>query len=205
MENLRLYFKILRLILGGKEPIVELFFKNKKVLDIGCGWGDFLIKDPQNFIGVDINEELLERARERGLKVAKFNAQKLPFPDEEFDGVYCNNVIEHLFPEEAYKMFQETERVLKPGGIFIVGSLCPGKRVWDAFSHIRPYSPNSISELISEEHQETFATLNKFVIEFILYKGIYVKNVFPRIILWVGAVIFPFLRRDWIVVLKKQA
>lgn len=205
MKNLRLYFKIVRLILEGKEPIVEIFFKNKKVLDIGCGWGDFLVKDPQNFIGVDINEELLEKARERGLKVVKFNVKNLPFSDEEFDGVYCNNVIEHLFPEEAYKIFQETERVLKGGGIFIIGTEWPSQRIWDTFSHIRPYSPKSIVKLISEQHQETFVTLNKFVIKFVLYKGIYVKNVFLRVILWAGAVIFPFLRRDWIVVLKKQA
>lgn len=203
MKNLRLYFKILHLVLEGKEPIVEIFLKNKKVLDIGCGWGDFLIKDPQNFIGVDINEELLEKARKRGLKVVNCDVKNLPFSNEEFDGVYCSNIIEHLSPEDNYKMFKEAERVLKVDGFFIVSTAWPSQRIWDGFSHIRPYSPKSIAKLISEQHQETFVTLNKFVIKFVLYKGIYVKNVFLRIILWGLAVIFPFLRRAWVMILKK--
>src|SRR3989338_8006878 len=157
MKNLGIYIKMFKLLLQKKELVVELFLKNKKVLDIGCGQGDFLAKDPKNFIGIDINDELMAKAASRGFNVLKAEATKLPFLDKSFEGVYCLNVIEHLFPDDAYKMFLEVERVLSPGGLFIIGTEWPSHRIWDTFSHTRPYSPKSIAKLLSPDHQETFA------------------------------------------------
>ena len=133
----------------------------------------------------------------------KAEATKLPFLDKSFEGVYCLNVIEHLFPDDAYKMFLEVERVLSPGGLFIIGTEWPSHRIWDTFSHTRPYSPKSIAKLLSPDHQETFATLNNLKIKNILYKGIYTRNIFFRTILWGLAVFFPVFRRDWLMVVEK--
>lgn len=200
---IRLYAKMFSLLLRGKEPVVEIYFKNKKVLDIGAGQGDFLAKDPVNFIGVDINEELMGRAAGRGLTVIKADATKLPFPDKSFEGVYCVNVIEHLTPEQAYRMFLEVFRVLGKNGTFVIGTEYPSKRIWDTFSHVKPYSPRAIRKLISPAHQETFSTLHGFVVQEVLYKGVYFKNKIARFTMWALAVVIPPLRRDYLMILRK--
>lgn len=43
--------------------------------------------------------------------------RKLPLPDDCFDAVYANHVIEHLSPAEGERFTAELWRVLKPGGI----------------------------------------------------------------------------------------
>lgn len=205
MSTLSIYAKIFFLSLRGKEPIVELFFKNKKTLDVGCGQGDFLVKDLKNFTGVDINEELMEKARKRGATVTKASVDKLPFEDKSFEGVNCINVIEHLTPDAALAMLQEISRVLKPNGTFVLGTEWPTQRIWDTFSHIRPYSPRSIIKLMRHEHQETFETLSGFTIAHVLYKGRFFRNSILRGLFWIPAIIFPFARHDWIMVLTKNA
>lgn len=43
--------------------------------------------------------------------------QKLPYPDQFFDGCYSSHVLEHLKPSEADKFLGECWRILKPGGV----------------------------------------------------------------------------------------
>lgn len=43
--------------------------------------------------------------------------QPLPFPDQVFDAVYANHVLEHLTPAEGSRFVGELLRMLKPGGI----------------------------------------------------------------------------------------
>jgi len=40
----------------------------------------------------------------------------LPFPDESFDGVFCEHVLEHFSPEDGERLAHETYRILRPGG-----------------------------------------------------------------------------------------
>lgn len=94
-----------------------------KVLDMGCGVGDFceainFYRPDLEVYGIDISKKAIEVAKTR-VKNAKFevsDAQKLPFKDSFFDAVLCFDLIEHIqFPQKALK---EAYRVLKPGGIF---------------------------------------------------------------------------------------
>ncbi len=204
MTTLFVYVRIFALHVRGKEPIVELFFKGKKTLDVGCGQGDFLVKDKERFIGIDDNDELLAKARNRGAQAVKSDVKKLPFEDGGFAGAYCVNVIEHLAPADALRMLSEIARVLAPGGVLLLGSEWPSRRIWDTFSHIRPYSPTAVRKLLSREHQETFETMDAFSVEHVLYKGRFFKNSILRTLFWMPAVILPWFRHDWLMVLKKN-
>lgn len=53
--------------------------------------------------------------KEQGYKVSLQGVTKTDFHDDEFDVIVSDNVIEHLFPEEAYAMFVEMRRLLRPG------------------------------------------------------------------------------------------
>ncbi len=80
-------------------------FKDKKVLDIGCGR-----KKMPGAIGLD-HMEL------PGVDVVANLNEQLPFEDEMFDAVHADQVLEHI--ENIIGLVYEVHRILKPGGIFL--------------------------------------------------------------------------------------
>jgi predicted SAM-dependent methyltransferase len=47
-------------------------------------------------------------------------SRRLPFPDESFDGVFCEHVLEHFSKEDGEAVSREVFRILRPGGCFRV-------------------------------------------------------------------------------------
>jgi len=89
-----------------------------KVLDVGCGIGDMLRARPGT-VGVDINRETVAWCRSQGLDAQVMEPDRLPFDDQQFDGVVLDNVLEHIaFPQP---LLNDIRRVLRPSGRFIVG------------------------------------------------------------------------------------
>lgn len=92
---------------------------NGRVLDIGCGIGDFLRYRP-NTVGVDVNPLLVEHCRRHGLEAYTIAGRPpMAFGDQSFDGVVLDNVLEHL--EQPGPMLEEIRRLLTPLGRLIVG------------------------------------------------------------------------------------
>ena len=94
-----------------------------RLLDIGCGDGTFsaLLKDFSDEVyGVDIAKTAVELARKKGIKCFKVNVdiEVLPFDDCYFDGVFCGEVIEHLYDPDH--LLDEIYRVLAPEGICLI-------------------------------------------------------------------------------------
>jgi ubiquinone/menaquinone biosynthesis C-methylase UbiE len=56
---------------------------------------------------------------EHKIKAFTGKAEKIDFPDNFFELVVCNNVLDHV--EDAGLCFKEMLRVLKPGGYFVFG------------------------------------------------------------------------------------
>jgi len=95
--------------------------KDKKILDVGCGVGLYL-KRLKNFsselYGVDIDQEKIEGIKNEFLKVFVAPAEKLPFPENFFDVILFNEVLEHL--KNDRKAIKEAFRCLKQGGKIII-------------------------------------------------------------------------------------
>jgi len=92
-------------------------------LDLGCGDGGssgfYLTAHSGSYVGVDVAQQALEVARERGFNVLRIDdAASLPFDDESFDVVVCSEVLEHLF--EPQLAVAEAMRVLRPNGRLIL-------------------------------------------------------------------------------------
>jgi len=104
----------------------EQMFRDKTVLDIGCGGGGktcyYATFQPKKIIGIDVVEHYAEEgnafARGKGLgEIATFmtaDAANMPFADESFDTIIMNDAMEHV--DQPEKTLEECFRVLKPGG-----------------------------------------------------------------------------------------
>jgi 2-polyprenyl-3-methyl-5-hydroxy-6-metoxy-1,4-benzoquinol methylase len=102
-----------------------------RVLDIGCGSGDWLalMKDlGWRVSGLDFDENAVKVARVRGLEVACGALGEQDYPDDIFDAVTLSHVIEHV--PDPIETLAECLRILKPGGILVV--LTPNA---SSFSH----------------------------------------------------------------------
>ena len=109
-----------------EEPIFDRHpLGEAAVLDVGCGTGELTARlaakfPGASFVGVDLEEPHLERARTRcatfGARV-RFevaDALALPYGDAAFDYVVCRHVIQAV-PDPA-RVLAEIRRVLRPGG-----------------------------------------------------------------------------------------
>lgn len=103
----------------------DTMFKDKDVLDIGCGAGGkslyYLSLGAKSVTGIDVVEKYEKEAYalqdELGLSGFKFlveDASKMSFEDNSFDTIVMNDAMEHVAQPD--KVLEEVYRVLKPGG-----------------------------------------------------------------------------------------
>lgn len=98
--------------------VKQLIPEKGKGLEIGIGSGIFA--DPLGIDhGIEPSARMREKAMERGLKVQDGIAEKLPYPDESFD--YALMVTTICFVDDAQKSIHEAYRILRKGGIFVIG------------------------------------------------------------------------------------
>jgi len=115
-------------------------FKNQSVLDIGCGLGTDLSRFAAGgavTTGIDLSSTAIkltsENFSQRELKgnFQQMNGEKLDYPDNSFDFVYCHTVL-HFTPHPE-QMIAEIQRVLKPGGKALLMTINRGS--WLYFLH----------------------------------------------------------------------
>ena len=99
----------------------------QSALDLGCGTGEMLKLILQEDVGkelygIDLSEKMLHVAKSKlpeQVKLLLGDSEALPFPDNIFDVVYCNDSCHH-YPAPM-TVLREVHRVLKPGGTFLMG------------------------------------------------------------------------------------
>lgn len=102
-------------------------FRNRKVLEVGCGAGYDAYEFCRNgaeYTGIDIAPENIERTKKHLSFYGYFptilegDAENLQFENDEFDVVFSNGVLHHT--PDIEKSFKEAYRVLKKNGKFWV-------------------------------------------------------------------------------------
>ncbi|HUB76255.1 MAG TPA: class I SAM-dependent methyltransferase [Solirubrobacteraceae bacterium] len=92
--------------------------EGERILDLGCGLGDFsglLAQRGFEVVGADVSQEALRRARARFPAVEfALSGAELPFADGEFDAVWLSEVLEHV--QDGLGLLAEVRRTLAPDG-----------------------------------------------------------------------------------------
>jgi len=90
-----------------------------RLIDIGCGRGDFLKKltnISRHHVGVDIDRDYIGKTDIPLFVVA--NAETLCFKDSAFDIIFSSHAIEHI--SDIGSTFREFARILRPNGKIIL-------------------------------------------------------------------------------------
>lgn len=124
--------------------------EGNKILDLGCGRGEFLRGFMQcglKGFGVDRGDSAKQICPEAEIIISDLE-EALPYPDNYFDYVYSKSVIEHFYYPE--KLVSEIYRILKPGGIVI--TMTPDwetvyKTFYEDCTHRTPFTRTSLRNI----------------------------------------------------------
>lgn len=97
--------------------------KNSKILDVGCGIGQYFSLYKGYIWGIDFDDKNLERAKKRfpKAKLLKHDLSKKSLPiKERFDLIVCLDVIEHLNKQDALRLIKELESINE--GILLIST-----------------------------------------------------------------------------------
>lgn len=138
---------------------VPYFSGASNVLDVGCGRGEFLDLLRAAGIsakGLDLNPEMVEVCRSRGLEATVGDARGYlrQQADESLGGLIAVQVVEHLEPGYLAQMLGLAFEKVRPGGKVILETINP--TCWVAFfesfvrdlSHTKPLHPDTLQYLL---------------------------------------------------------
>ncbi len=106
--------------------------RNKKILDIGCGNGNWIKKilpfGPTQVCGIEINDEFLrylkEHIKSRKIEIFKGDIRKkFPYEDRRFDITYLIFVLNEV--DDIRAVMKEAARTLKKGGRLLLMAIHP--------------------------------------------------------------------------------
>lgn len=139
---------------------VPVFHGQRKVLDVGCGRGEFLevmVNAGIEAYGVDRNPEMITLCRSKNLHVVQsdWKDHLAGLEDNSLGGVFSAQFVEHLEGEDMIELISLAHRKLRPGGCLVVETLRPCvntllTKFFVDFTHRSPINPEALSFLVSQ-------------------------------------------------------
>jgi SAM-dependent methyltransferase len=123
------------------------------VLDLGCGWGEFINQiDAARKYGMDLNPDSARRLAPDVTFLPQDCSQPWMLPDEHLDVVFTSNFLEHLPSKQSLRQtLDQAFRCLKPNGRLI----CLGPNIkflhgsyWDFWDHYLALTEASLGEVL---------------------------------------------------------
>jgi len=107
------------------DKLVGLVPAGSRVLDVGCGPGQFsqyLMGHGLVAEGIDTSDEMLTIAREKvpNGSFSKMDMRRLQYADKSFEAVLLAYSLIHIPTPEIPNVLKELKRVLKPGGLVLI-------------------------------------------------------------------------------------
>lgn len=150
----------------------------KKVLDIGCGYGNFIenISKITDFtMGLEMNKAAIEECKNKGLNISNSSLDKI---NQKFDLITLFQVLEHI--QEPKTFIEQVINLLEPGGYLFIGTPNP-KGSWIQSNpdilNLPPHHCLDITQEFYDKLQEYFPLQKtdyiQDTLEFNLYKEYY--------------------------------
>lgn len=118
-ENERIYRKFFATVPRSFLQIVDGYgLAEKRVVDVGCGYGHYLIHFGPGSVGLDANEKSRQFAVSLGLEVLYCNVEEsIPLPRDSYEAAWCANLLEHMVA--PHLLLVRLHRILVPDGLLV--------------------------------------------------------------------------------------
>jgi len=128
--------------------------EGRKIIDIGCGRGEWLAilkEEGLEATGIDLNDILVQDCVQQDLEAHQADGLSYlrSLADNSVGAITAFHLIEHLDLETRIALFDESVRVLKPGGVAIFETPNPRNLLvgscdfWADPTHLRPLYPET--------------------------------------------------------------
>jgi 2-polyprenyl-3-methyl-5-hydroxy-6-metoxy-1,4-benzoquinol methylase len=159
----------------------------KKILDIGCGSGYFLLygkKRGWECLGIEPSKKAAQHSQENGLKIINdVFSKKLFSKDEKFDVIHLHHVLEHV--KNPIELLKQVHELLNKEGILCVGvpndfsplqtilwKKMDFKPYWIApLHHLNYFNQKSLSKLLKQLNYNIVLQEGSFPMELFLLFG----------------------------------
>ncbi len=133
--------------------------KQARILDIGCGDGNFVYHMQQmgykNASGIDYSAEQVEKGRSMGIEnlVCADLVRFLSENTMQYDAIIAKDVIEHFTRDEVFEILELVNKNLKTGGRFIM-QVPNGQGIfytsvyYGDYTHEMAYTESSVNQVI---------------------------------------------------------
>jgi ubiquinone/menaquinone biosynthesis C-methylase UbiE len=131
----------------------KLFTKAKRVLDVGCGEGEFLsscVAHKKICVGMDINIELMLKVAKKYQNTTEMviiiaDMFHMPFKDKSFDMIFYSHVIEHVTVREAIQILSQFSKI---ASIVVIITPSYHRSFWTP-GHITPYTMKTLAKVLA--------------------------------------------------------
>jgi SAM-dependent methyltransferase len=133
-------------------PPLEKYARKGSILDLGCGSGntsnELASTAYTSYLGVDISEAALQKARRRTLQSGRANKNRFTqgeilgyTPDQQFDVILFRESLYHVPLGKVKVVLDRYSNFLTDGGVFIV-------RLFTSDNGVRKHRPNAMIDVI---------------------------------------------------------
>ena len=153
-----------------QEIYLTYFQPGKKVLDLGCGRGEFIDLLQQKGVeaeGIDMNDQMIEICRDRDLNCRKASILEVltECQNNSLGGIFSSQVVEHLDPAYVKRMVELAYFKLSPASPLVLETINPAS----VFSLVQIY-------FLDISHQQPVHPLAlKFLMESAGFKDVEIK------------------------------
>jgi len=139
-------------------PFFAALPRGGRVLDLGCGSGDFmrlLASQDLRAEGIDISSEQVSLAVKAGLDAHEADAfEFLASHEGTYDGIAALDLIEHFAKDELLRLLEAIAAALKPGGWLLIQTpngegLFSNQIVYGDLTHLTILNPRSLHQALA--------------------------------------------------------
>ena len=156
----KLYEAVKKVNLKHKLKIATKGFQTGKLLDIGCGVGDFIhVAEQQGWkcLGVEPSDDAKAIARKR-IKANIINSEVLEeIPDKAFDVITMWHVLEHV--DDLKWQIEQLSRLIKPNGRIVIA--VPNYKSYDGQFYKELWAAYDVPRHLSHFNKQTITKIFK--------------------------------------------